>query len=1043
MRNSTKTFSLLLLLVACNYWSYGQAQLGNGTNTAQELPFSAHYDNSYGQSIYLSSEIGTGGEITSLQWYYNGAYTFQTSDVVTIALGNTTKSAFASLTDWETDENLTQIYQGNLTANSPGWITITLETPFYYNGTDNLVVAFKKEGPQGGLSSDKFFNTQVPANRSLVNFCSFCETPVGSTYPAAQMTNYVPNIILGNIDLACPAPIVFVDDIGATSVLLNWTQPSSPSVTQNEYYISEANVTPTANMVTGTLDTGEISDLEVNTTYYVWVRNNCTDGLVGPWSFATMFTTSCDTMEAFYEDFEDTAVNELPVCWSAIMNTGNSPNAYVKTMSGQSNSGTKSVHMLNSNSAENANIILVSPNVGDAISTHRLKFSAKGLPAGTIQIGTLNGSDPLSDFTFFQEQAITNIHTEYTIDFASYAGDDTHIGFRMNTAIPYTNVFLDNIRWEATPPCTDVTLLEVLGTSQTSATLGWDAGNGTTEWNIVYGSPSDTDPDALLNTLVEVNNDPSGTLPALTPDTTYKAWIRSVCSSGTGAWIGPIAFTTPCDAVNEIIEDFDSVAGPLLPSCWRTIIRTTVNGTTASIVTDTSDPNSGTNAIKINTLTANTATDDIILVMPTLGNLAAGTHRLKFFAKDNGTGSLQIVTLDNTSDNANFTVFKTLYTTGTYTEYKVDFTTYEGTDTYIGFRTTFGVYESILIDDVKWELAPACPDPVDLNYDAIAAETATISWNSSIDAASWDVVFDTASDTDPASLSIQNVLSKEATLTDLAENTPHYIWIRSNCGEQIGDWNGPFPFSTACQAVTSLDEGFENIGGDLPSCWSTILRGPTLSDMAMVMNYDSDVITGTHSILLYNEPNYDVDDLILVTPYLSNIASGTGQLKFNAYQIAFTNAMTIVVGTLNNNSSTALFTPFQEINMTDEVQQHNVDFSSYSGTDPYIGFRFKVGEEGAGMIYLDDITWDSELAVKEHTAASIRFYPNPVTDVLTLSAAQELSAVSIYNLLGQKVLETAPGATHAQIDMTALPTGSYMVKAISNNQTSTIKVIKK
>lgn len=1043
MKNFTKTFSLLLLFIAGNYLSYGQAQLGNGTDTSQELPFSAHHNNSYGQSIYLASEIGTGGEITSLQWYYNGAYAFQASDVVTIALGNTTKSAFTSLTDWETDENLTQIYQGNLTASSPGWITITLATPFYYNGTDNLVVAFKKEGPQGGLSSDKFFNTQVATNRSLVNFCSFCETAVGNSNPAHQLTNYVPNIILGNIDLGCPAPIVFIDDIGATSVLLNWTQPSSPSVTQNEYYISETNIAPTGDMVTGTLETGEITDLEINTTYYVWVRNNCTDDLVGSWSLPTMFTTTCGVMEAFYEDFEAADINALPVCWSAIINNGNSPNAYVKTQSGHAKSGTKSLHMINSDSAEDANIILVSPNVGDAINTHRLKFSAKGLPAGAIQIGTLNGSDPLSDFTFFTEQAITNVHTEYIIDFATYTGDDTHIGFRMKTATPYTNVFLDDIRWEVTPPCMDVAALEVLSTSQTTATLGWDPGEGLTEWNIVYGSPSDTDPDALLSTLVEVNNDPSGTLTALTPNTNYKAWIRSVCSGGTGVWIGPIAFTTPCDAVNEIDENFDSATNPLLPSCWRTIIRTTLSGATASIVTDSSDPHSGTNAIKINTLTTNTATDDVILVMPALGNVAAGTHRLKFFAKDNGTGSLQIVTLNNSSANAEFTVFKTLYTTGTYTEYKVDFTTYEGTDTYIGFRNTFGPYEDFLIDDVKWEPAPACPDATDVNYDAITAETATISWNSSIEAASWDVVFDTASDTDPATLALQNVLSKEATLTDLTENTPHYIWIRSNCGEEVGEWNGPFSFSTACQAVTSLNEGFEDIGNELPSCWSAILRGNTLSGEAMVVNYDSDAITGTHSVLLYNDPNYVVDDLILVTPYLSNIASGTGQLKFNSYQVSFLSTPTIIVGTLNNNSSTATFTPFEEIVIADAAEEYNVDFSSYSGTDPYIAFRFNTGNEGSGMIFIDDVTWDSDLGTKEHTAPSIRFYPNPVTDVLTLSGTQELTGVSVYNLLGQKVLETVLNTTSAQMDLSALATGSYMVKVTSNNETSTLKIIKK
>ena len=59
-----------------------------------------------------------------------------------------------------------------------------------------------------------------------------------------------------------------------------------------------------------------------------------------------------------------------------------------------------------------------------------------------------------------------------------------------------------------------------------------------------------------------------------------------------------------------------------------------------------------------------------------------------------------------------------------------------------------------------------------------------------------------------------------------------------------------------------------------------------------------------------------------------------------------------------------------------------------------------------------------------------------------MSYSENISDVSVYNLLGQQVIAKAVNANQSQIDMSHLTSGTYMVKVTANNQVKTIKVIK-
>jgi hypothetical protein len=88
------------------------------------------------------------------------------------------------------------------------------------------------------------------------------------------------------------------------------------------------------------------------------------------------------------------------------------------------------------------------------------------------------------------------------------------------------------------------------------------------------------------------------------------------------------------------------------------------------------------------------------------------------------------------------------------------------------------------------------------------------------------------------------------------------------------------------------------------------------------------------------------------------------------------------------------------------------------------------------------VTANVTLSVGGFDNANFKYYPNPVTDVLTVSYSNVISDVVVYNLLGQQMLTSKPNATQTQVDLSSLTAGTYMVKVTSDEVSKTIKVVK-
>ena len=70
------------------------------------------------------------------------------------------------------------------------------------------------------------------------------------------------------------------------------------------------------------------------------------------------------------------------------------------------------------------------------------------------------------------------------------------------------------------------------------------------------------------------------------------------------------------------------------------------------------------------------------------------------------------------------------------------------------------------------------------------------------------------------------------------------------------------------------------------------------------------------------------------------------------------------------------------------------------------------------------------------------YYPNPVKNELKLSATNEIKDLTIYNLLGQEVMNRKVNSTNSSVDISSLSRGTYIFKVVIENTVGTYKIVK-
>lgn len=508
--------------------------------------------------------------------------------------------------------------------------------------------------------------------------------------------------------------------------------------------------------------------------------------------------------------------------------------------------------------------------------------------------------------------------------------------------------------------CNPPVNLSVSDITTTTATFAWEPNGDETAWEALV-VPNGTATPTASTTGTEITTNPTYTYSDLTAANKYQFYVRANCGNEFSPWNGPLNFASGCDPIESFSENFETAPVGELPICWTQI----KNGEGSSQYSVARVINfaaySPANVVQI--ASEDTApTANIMLATPALGNLSAGTHRLKFFARSgSGLQNLQFGTVNTTTPDAEFTAFDEITAIAEYQEYTIDYTTYDGTDTYIAIRYNGAQYNSVLIDNIRWELAPLCTDVSDITIptETITATTATINWLANGDDTVWDVVYGPITVTDPSTLTPitpSPTGSQETNLTGLTDNTRYNVWVRSVCGENLGVWIGPETFKTLCVSTTAINENFDSYTyGSTPDCWSAIKNGEGLTPSASAIVTDNNFNSASRAILLATSNSPATAHIMMASPEISNIASGTQRLKFYAKSSGATGS--VQVGTVDVNTVDAVFTSIETIPLTSTFTEYVVEFTDTSITDAYFAFRHNTGATYTS-VYIDDVRWE-------------------------------------------------------------------------------------
>src|SRR5690606_17003129 len=206
----------------------------------------------------------------------------------TVYLGNTTKTEFATDTDWVPVSEMTQVFSGTIIPVANDWFEIIFTTSFDYTG-GNIVVAIDENTPDWTLPPT--FSSYISTEDSGIMYRSDSTNPDPLAPPAAwALVDELAQLQFEGAVAACLPPTgLMASNVTDDSADLSWTSSGSNfDISWGEGTFDVGDGTVESDFANG----GTLSGLTSGTAYQYYVRQDCgVDGesnWAGPYSFTTM-----------------------------------------------------------------------------------------------------------------------------------------------------------------------------------------------------------------------------------------------------------------------------------------------------------------------------------------------------------------------------------------------------------------------------------------------------------------------------------------------------------------------------------------------------------------------------------------------------------------------------------------------------------------------------------------------------------------------------------------------------------------------------------
>jgi hypothetical protein len=164
-----KKLLLLLILTVTTMLFADFVQIGDTEATSYETPVCGVYDYGWSESLYRQSEIGDPIVIYELAYYVSNSPSFYTLYNQSIYI-KTTPDTLIALADYPNPatHDYTLVFQGDVIFNG-AWNSITLNTPFSYDGVNSLSILWINEDGDFNTGHPHFYHMPTTDNRIKYN----------------------------------------------------------------------------------------------------------------------------------------------------------------------------------------------------------------------------------------------------------------------------------------------------------------------------------------------------------------------------------------------------------------------------------------------------------------------------------------------------------------------------------------------------------------------------------------------------------------------------------------------------------------------------------------------------------------------------------------------------------------------------------------------------------------------------------------------------------------------------------------------------------
>lgn len=252
----------------------------------------------------------------------------------------------------------------------------------------------------------------------------------------------------------CAAPALnAVGTLTANTAAVSWTPANGTTATSYDIYYSTTNTAPTSGSIpniTGVSgNSATIPGLNPNTTYYYWVRANCSGATSQSlWSFSGTFKTACGAMATMFENFDSYGTGSIvPDCWIRLAGAGSQT-----ITSTTPASGTRNIYQFTTATQTPTYTVLpVFSNINSGTNQLRLKARVSSGAPGTLTVGYVTNTADASTFVAIQALSITNTSytatgSEYTVQVPNTVPAGARLAIRGgNDSKSY---YWDDIYWE-------------------------------------------------------------------------------------------------------------------------------------------------------------------------------------------------------------------------------------------------------------------------------------------------------------------------------------------------------------------------------------------------------------------------------------------------------------------------------------------------------------------------------------------------------------------------------------------------------------------